>query len=149
MAPGDSSLLNFTIARRKKAGVTPSGVSAEDSRPGACRKLLQDPKLQRRKGRFWSARQFGRILDGNRQAGGWMVHAELKCRPGFLEGFKGVLSSAVTYYSGDRHRTGANDNDTQKTMAISTKQTSYIFCNPPTESRQKMSERWLLCFENT
>ena len=82
MAPGDSSLLNFTIARSKKAGGTPSGVSAEDSRPGACRKLLQDPKLQRRKGRFLSARQFGRILDGNRQAGGWMVHAELKCRPG-------------------------------------------------------------------
>ena len=114
MAPGDSSLLNFTIARR-----------------------------------FWSVRPCGRILDGNRQAGGWMVHAELKCRPGFLEGVKGVLSSAVTYYSGDRHRTGANDNDTQKTMSISTKQTSYIFCNPPTESRQKMSERWLLCFENT
>ena len=82
MAPGDSSLLNFTIARSKKAGGTPSGVSAEDSRPGACRKLLQDPKLQRRKGRFLSARQFGRILDGNRQAGGWMVHAELKCRTG-------------------------------------------------------------------
>ena len=41
-----------------------------------------------------------------------MVHAELKCRPGFLEGVKGVLSSAVTYSSGDRHRTGANDNDT-------------------------------------
>lgn len=98
---------------------------------------------------FETARQFGRILDGNRQAGGWMVHAELKCRPGFLEGVKGVLSSAVTYYSGDRHRTGANDNDTQKTMSISSKQTSYIFCNPPTESRQKMSERWLLCFENT
>ena len=69
MAPGDSSLLNFTIARR-----------------------------------FLSARQFGRILDGNRQAGGWMVHAELKCRPGFLEGVKGVLSSAVTYYSGDRRK---------------------------------------------
>ena len=33
---------------------------------------------------FETARQFGRILDGNRQAGGWMVHAELKCRPGFL-----------------------------------------------------------------
>ena len=39
-----------------------------------------------------------------------MVHAELKCSPGFLEGVKGVLSSAVTYYSGDRHRTGAKDN---------------------------------------
>ena len=75
MAPGDSSLLNFTIARR-----------------------------------FWSVRPCGRILDGNRQAGGWMVHAELKCSPGFLEGVKGVLSSAVTYYSGDRHRTGAKDN---------------------------------------
>ena len=78
-----------------------------------------------------------------------MVHAELKCRPGFLEGFKGVLSSAVTCYSGDRHRTGANDNDTQKTMSISTKQTSYIFCNALTESRQKMSGCCPLRFENT
>ena len=88
---------------------------------------------------FETARQFGRFLEGNRQAGGWMVHAELKCRPDFLEGFKGVLSSAVTCYSGDRHRTGKDDNDTQKTMSISTKQTSYIFCNALTAGRQKMS----------
>lgn len=37
MAPGDSSLLNFTIARRKKAGVTPSGVTAALALPSTVR----------------------------------------------------------------------------------------------------------------
>lgn len=58
------------------------------------------------------AKQFGRIVDGNRQAGGWMAHAELKYHAAAPFGWKGVLSSAVTYYSGDKHRTGDGDNDT-------------------------------------
>ena len=58
-----------------------------------------------------TAKQFGRIVDGNRAAGGWMAHGELKYRPDFLKSCKGVLSTALTYYSGDRHRTGEQDND--------------------------------------
>ena len=57
-------------------------------------------------------RQFGRILDGNRQAGGYMAHAELKYEADLLRACRPVLSAAVTYYSGDRHRTGEDDNDT-------------------------------------
>ena len=37
MAAGDSSLLNFTIARRKKAGGTPSGVTAALALPSTVR----------------------------------------------------------------------------------------------------------------
>ena len=58
------------------------------------------------------AKQFGRIADGNRQAGGWMMHAELKYHAAAPFGWKSVLSSAVTYYSGDKRRTGDGDNDT-------------------------------------
>ena len=61
---------------------------------------------------YEAGKQFGRILDGNRQAGGWMAHAELKWRPAAWQGVKGVVSGAATYYSGDRHRTGDDDNDT-------------------------------------
>ena len=57
-------------------------------------------------------RQFGRLLDGNRQAGGYMAYTELKYHSPFLKEYKPVLSAAMTYYSGDRHRTGDNDNDT-------------------------------------
>ena len=58
------------------------------------------------------AKQFGRIADGNRQAGGWMMHAELKYHAAAPFGWKSVLSSAVTYYSGDKRRTGDGNNDT-------------------------------------
>lgn len=57
-------------------------------------------------------RQFGRILDGNRQAGGYMAYTELKYHTPFLKEYKPVMSAAMTYYSGDRHRTGDDDNDT-------------------------------------
>jgi hypothetical protein len=59
-----------------------------------------------------AAKQFGRLLDGNRQAGGWMTHLELKYRPDVLRSWKPVVSLASTCYSGDRHRTGPGDNDT-------------------------------------
>ncbi|MCQ2391983.1 MAG: hypothetical protein MJ240_11220 [Kiritimatiellae bacterium] len=58
------------------------------------------------------AKQFGRIHDGNRQAGGYMWYTELKYQPEFLKAYKPVLSWATTYYSGDSHCTGENDNDT-------------------------------------
>ena len=59
-----------------------------------------------------NGKQFGRFLDGNRQAGGWMSHTELKWHSTFLKEYKPVVSTAFTYYSGDRHNTGENDNDT-------------------------------------
>ena len=59
-----------------------------------------------------AAKQFGRIVSGNKQAGGWMTHLELKYRPDTLKSWKPVVSLAGTYYSGDRHRTGSGDNDT-------------------------------------
>lgn len=37
MAEWDSSLLNFTIARRKKAGGTPSGITAALALPSTVR----------------------------------------------------------------------------------------------------------------
>ena len=58
-----------------------------------------------------AAKQLGRIVSGNREAGGCMAHVELKYRPLF-KSFKPVLSTAVTYYSGDKHRTGDDDSDT-------------------------------------
>lgn len=58
------------------------------------------------------AKQFGRLLSGNRQAGGYMGHLELKYRPQMLKEYKTTISLASTYYSGDKHRTGADDNDT-------------------------------------
>ena len=58
-----------------------------------------------------SAKQFGRMLDGNRQAGGWMTHLELKYRPDYQRAWKPVVSLAGTYYSGDKHRTAPEDGD--------------------------------------
>ena len=60
---------------------------------------------------FEGAKQFGRIVDGNRAAGGWMVHSELKYHADALFGCRSVLSTALTYYSGDRHWTGDDDDD--------------------------------------
>lgn len=59
-----------------------------------------------------AAKQFGRTLNGNRQAGGWMTHLELKYRPDTLKQWKPCLSLAGTYYSGDKHRTNPDNNDT-------------------------------------
>ena len=59
-----------------------------------------------------AAKQFGRILDGNRQAGGWMGHGGINYRTDFLKEFSPVVSWATTYYSGDANRNGADDNDT-------------------------------------
>ena len=59
-----------------------------------------------------TAKQLGRVVSGNREAGGCMAHAELKYRPALVKSFKPVLSMAVTYYSGDKHRTDADDSDT-------------------------------------
>lgn len=59
-----------------------------------------------------AAKQFGRTLNGNRQAGGWMTHLELKYRPDLLKSWKPCLSLAGTYYSGDKHRTNPDNNDT-------------------------------------
>ena len=58
------------------------------------------------------AKQFGRILSGNRQAGGYMGHVGINYFPEFKKEWKPKLSLAATYYSGDKHRTGADDNDT-------------------------------------
>ena len=58
------------------------------------------------------AKQFGRILDSNKQAGGFMGHVGFNYRPDFLRECSPVLSWATTYYSGDKHRTGKDDNDT-------------------------------------
>lgn len=104
----------YSIFKRTESHTTKLPVPRErPAREISCLGLWAEPRFTDVwSAEFETARQFGRILNGNRQAGGWMVHAELKCRPGFLEGVKGVLSSAVTYYSGDRHRTGADDNDT-------------------------------------
>lgn len=104
----------YSIFKRTESHTSKSPAPRErPAREISCFGLWTEPRFSEVwSAEFETARQFGRILDGNRQAGGWMVHAELKCRPGFLEGVQGVLSSAVTYYSGDRHRTGADDNDT-------------------------------------
>lgn len=59
-----------------------------------------------------AAKQLGRIVEGNREAGGCMAYAELKYRPPLVKSFKPVLSTSVTYYSGDKHRTGDDDSDT-------------------------------------
>lgn len=58
------------------------------------------------------AKQFGRILNGNRQAGGYMGYLEVDYRPDTLKAYKPVLAWCNTYYSGDRHRTEDDDNDT-------------------------------------
>ena len=104
----------YAIFKRTESHTTKS--PAPRNRPAreiSCLGLWAEPQLTDIwSAEFETARQFGRILDGNRQAGGWMVHGEIKCRPGFLESVKGVLSSALTYYSGDRHKTGECDNDT-------------------------------------
>ena len=104
----------YAIFKRTEPHTTKS--PAPRNRPAreiSCLGLWAEPQLTDIwSAEFETARQFGRILDGNRQAGGWMVHGEIKCRPGFLESVKGVLSSALTYYSGDRHKTGECDNDT-------------------------------------
>lgn len=104
----------YSIFKRTESHTTKSPAQRErPAREISCFGLWMEPRFADVwSAEFETARQYGRILDGNRQAGGWMVHGELKCRPGFLEGVKGVLSSAVTYYSGDRHKTGEDDNDT-------------------------------------
>ena len=58
------------------------------------------------------AKQFGRLLSGNKQAGGYMGHAGINYFPDFRKEWKPKVTLAATYYSGDRHRTGADDNDT-------------------------------------
>ena len=58
------------------------------------------------------AKQFGRILDGNKQAGGFMGHVAINYRPKVLREYSPVVSWATTYYSGDRHRTEKGNNDT-------------------------------------
>lgn len=104
----------YSIFKRTESHTTKSPAPRErPAREITCLGIWAEPRFTDVwSAEFETARQFGRILDGNRQAGGWMVHGELKCKPGFLNGVKGVLSSAVTYYSGDRHKTGNDDNDT-------------------------------------
>lgn len=104
----------YSIFKRTESHTTKSPAPRErPAREITCLGIWAEPRFTDVwSAEFETARQFGRILDGNRQAGGWMVHGELKCKPGFLKGVKGVLSSAVTYYSGDRHKTGNDDNDT-------------------------------------
>lgn len=58
------------------------------------------------------AKQFGRLLDGNKQAGGFMGHVAINYRPKSLRKYSPVVSWATTYYSGDRDRTEKDSNDT-------------------------------------
>lgn len=59
------------------------------------------------------AKQFGRILDGNKQAGGHMGYLEVDYRADFLKEYKPIISWCSTYYSGDRrHDSDGHDNDT-------------------------------------
>lgn len=58
------------------------------------------------------AKQFGRLLSGNRQAGGYMGHVGLNYFPSIGKEWKPKVTLASTYYSGDKHRTGEDDNDT-------------------------------------
>ena len=58
------------------------------------------------------AKQLGRIVDGNLEAGGHMAHVEVRYRTDFLRAYRPTVSWATTYYSGDRHRTEADDSDT-------------------------------------
>ena len=75
--------------------------------------FLLEPKFDEYWGmEFEGAKQFGRTLNGNRQAGGWMAHGGINYRPSFLKEFDPVLSWTTTYYSGDANRTEADDNDT-------------------------------------
>ena len=60
---------------------------------------------------FECAKQFGRIVTSNHRAGGWMTYVELKRHFDGPKNLKSVVSGAVTYYSGDRHRTGEEDDD--------------------------------------
>ena len=73
--------------------------------------------LEPRFNEYWgmeleAAKQFGRTLNGNRQAGGWMGHGGFNYRPDLLKRFDPVVSWTTTYYSGDADRTDADDNDT-------------------------------------
>ena len=104
----------YSIFKRSEAYTTRSPVrrrmsAKEITTVGA----LFEPKFND----IWSmelegAKQFGRILDGNKQAGGFMGHIGFNYRPNLLREYSPVISWATTYYSGDRHRTGKNDNDT-------------------------------------
>lgn len=75
--------------------------------------VLLNPKFND----YWSmeiegAKQFGRILDGNKQAGGFMGHVVLNYRPKLMRSYSPIVSWATTYYSGDKNRTNKDDNDT-------------------------------------
>ena len=110
----DLSFKAYSIFKRSEAYTTSSPVmrrvsAKEITTVGA----LFRPRFSDR----WSmelegAKQFGRILDGNRQAGGFMGHVALNHHPDFLREYSPVVSLTATYYSGDRNRTGKNDNDT-------------------------------------
>ena len=61
---------------------------------------------------FDAAKQFGVLSDGNKQAGGHMGYAAIDFHPNISSHFDPFARLSGYYLSGDRHRTGANDNDT-------------------------------------
>lgn len=105
----------YTIFKRNEAhrirkGAVPREVPAKELTTVG---VLLNPDFNENWGmEIEAAKQFGRIVSGNKQAGGWMTHLELKYRPDTWRDWSPVVSLAGTYYSGDRHRTGDGDNDT-------------------------------------
>ena len=104
------TLFKRNEAHRIRKGAVPRPVPAKELTTFG---VLANPDFNDNWGmEIEAAKQFGRIVSGNKQAGGWMTHLELKYRPDALRSWKPVVSLAGTYYSGDRHRTGDGDNDT-------------------------------------